>query len=138
VKWKRIIVAFLVVAALLRIALLGPLGDMPYVPRLLTALGLTHREFNSAQWKRDDAASSYGRARMVWSLVREHDLVGMKRSDALRLLGQPAGGQGAARLPALWYYLGWHASWVRGPSYLVLEFGPDDRIVEWRLTQDSD
>lgn len=90
--------------------------------------------FDSASWK--NPPSAYTRVRMVSALLLTHDLNGMTKSEVVELLGEP---------PASNYFRDWDFVYNLGPErglfsldseWLVLRFGPDERVSEWAVVSD--
>jgi len=102
--------------------------------------------FDAPRWraaKRWDAHNVRGK--MVRSLLREYDLVGMTRSQVERLLGPPDGAGRrvpddlrvpaaiAARAPRWWYLLGAYSGFRIDYDFLVLQFDDHGRVRRWRI-----
>ena len=90
--------------------------------------------FSSSKWK--EPANEGVRLSMVDALVRTHRLNGMHRDEVIDLLGPP---------PDTDYFRDWDAVYWLGPErglmridseWLVLKFGPDDRVTEWAIVRD--
>ena len=111
--------------------------------RLRTTIGygfltgyLPIRPFDAILWRQAQTSNISVRVRMVEWLVRSGTLDGLSRPQVLELLGEPDGGP---------YFRDWDLVYWLGPErglmgfdseWLVLRFGPDGRVSEYRVVRD--
>jgi hypothetical protein len=99
----------------------------------------SRRSFDSAVWKSSLSNSSPGdpvRLRMVDSLLRQRQLIGMSRSEIVSLLGAPPSTE-YFRDYDLVYWLGPERGFISIDSeWLAIRLDPNDRVTEARIVRD--
>jgi hypothetical protein len=120
--------------------MMGCLGALVFSVLALGAGGawlggyLPVQPFSSAKWK--DPANDGVRISMIDALVHTHRLKGMHRDEVIELLG-PVPDTGYFQEWDAVYRLGIQRGFIRLDSeWLVLRFGPDDRVTEWAIVRD--
>lgn len=89
--------------------------------------------FDSGRWKAVDPRDwDSVRGKMVRSLVRDHRLKGMTRSQVIQLLGHP---DGSSRATKFIYILGAYSGFGIDYDVLELEFDAAGRARKWRIYQ---
>ncbi len=93
-------------------------------------------EFDSLVWVDEDLIQEGVRLKMADSLIKRRLLDGKTRTEIIRLLGNPTETS---------YFQDWHLIYWLGPErgfisidseWLVIRFGPDDKVTEYQLIRD--
>jgi hypothetical protein len=107
----------------------------PYIP-------LRQEAFDAERWRTADTEHRGNpRHRMLRSLLREHQFVGMTRSEVVEVLGPP---DGASPYYEYWQYSGMgydlypsYSPLAWDPVRLVLELDKEDRVIRRRVACDD-
>ena len=99
---------------------------------------LSLRSFDANAWRNVQTVHDERRLHMVDALMRGRQLDRLKRAQVLKLLGPPETKTNMGESESdLVYWLGPERGLIRIDSeWLVIGFGPDDRVSRYRVTRD--
>ena len=126
-SWLKRLVIVVAALPLLFVLLVVGYMSMPNVNDLLS-----QQEFDRERWQswEETEKDLFLRWHMVDDLTDEYNLVGMKRSDVIELLGKPESEYGSS----LYYYLGLTGHGINSGS-LLLDFNRHGVVVRYQVWQ---